>query len=340
VPDTDTDRTTDPTTTDQPPAGRTPSDKPTADKPGADKSGAGGASGDERGAGGEGADGAASGKSGKSAADRTARDGAGGELRGPGWGVLLWRQAGYQLRVSIRNRRTITSAILLPVLILVALRSTSGTGLGTINNLTLVAGALVYGAVSIGFLSHATALVNSRESGVLKRFRGSPLPPWIYLAGRIIATTLLAVAASLVALSLATDIVSIDFPWARLPLIVASLLLGALVWAALGTMMTGFISTPDSTWSTLMIVFLPLMFISGVFVPTSTEPGWLADIANWLPAEPFAELLQKCLTGSLVGSGRDLLVLVGWLVVSSVAAKWTFRWLPTTRKRRKATRKS
>ncbi|HEX5121110.1 MAG TPA: ABC transporter permease [Pseudonocardiaceae bacterium] len=258
----------------------------------------------------------------------------------PSWFSLLVAQTRYQLKVSLRNSRTITSSILLPVLILIALRSTSGAGLGSINNQVLVAGALVYGAISMAYLSHATALVTAREKGVLKRFRGSPLPSWIYFTGRIITTTVLAVLASLVALELAVDIVGISFPWARLGWILLGLMIGSLVWAALGTMMSGVISTPDSAWSTLITTFLPLMFISGIFIPTSTEPVWLADIANWLPAEPFGDFIQHCLSGPLVGLPRDLLVLAGWLVVSSLAARWTFKWLPVTRKRRKATRKA
>ena len=257
----------------------------------------------------------------------------------PSWPALLAGQIRYQMRLSLRNSRTITSSILLPVLILIALRSTTGTGLGSINNQVLVAGALVYGAISMAYLTHATALVTAREKGVLKRFRGSPLPSWIFLAGRIITTAILAVLASLIALDLAVEIVGIGYPFARLGWILLGLVVGSLVWASLGTMMSGIISTPDSAWSTLITTFLPLMFISGIFIPTSSEPHWLADIADWLPAEPFGDLIQHCLSGPLVGLARDLLVLVGWLVVSALAARWTFKWLPVTRKRRRATRK-
>lgn len=259
--------------------------------------------------------------------------------RPPAWPGLLLTQIRYQLKLSMRSSRSITSAILLPVLILIALRSSNGAGVGPDGDRVLVAGALVYGAVSMAYLSHAIWLVNAREKGVLKRFRGSPLPAWIYLAGRMVATTVLAVIASSIALELAMDIVSLSFPWARLPLIPLTLLVGSIVWASLGTMMSGLIATPDSAWSTLVTTFLPLLFISGVFIPTSTEPWWLADIANWLPAEPFGDLVQRCLGGPLDGAARDLLVLAAWLVISAVAARWTFRWLPGTHRRRRATRK-
>jgi ABC-2 type transport system permease protein len=255
----------------------------------------------------------------------------------PGLATLLGSQLGYQLRLSLRSSRSITSAVLLPVLILLALRTSNGT---SEDDRILVAGALVYGVVSMAYMSHATMLVTARERGVLKRFRGSPLPPAVYLTARILTTTVLAVAASCIALELSVEIVDVRFPWSRLPLLLLSLVAGAVVWAALGTLMSGLIAGPDSAWSTLITTFLPLMFISGIFIPLSQEPRWLADIADWLPAEPFGDLVLRCINGTLSGGvGRDLLVLAGWLVLAAVLARFTFKWLPVTRKRRHATRK-
>ena len=58
----------------------------------------------------------------------------------------------------------------------------------------LVAGLTVLGALSTAYLTHAAGLVTARESGVLRRWRASPLPPWAFFTGRMAATTLTAVA--------------------------------------------------------------------------------------------------------------------------------------------------
>lgn len=45
------------------------------------------------------------------------------------------------------------------------------------------------------------------------------------------------------------------------------------------------------------VVIFPLVFISNVFVPTSTMPGWLENIASWNPVGHLVEALRGLLMG-------------------------------------------
>ena len=55
-----------------------------------------------------------------------------------------------------------------------------------------VAGYSVFGLTMTAFNTHGVRLVAARESGILKRWRATPLPRWCYFLGRIVATVVVA----------------------------------------------------------------------------------------------------------------------------------------------------
>ncbi len=245
----------------------------------------------------------------------------------PGPGRVLMGQLGYQLRLLSRTPRATFSAFLLPVLLLVAfhlLRSNSGSA-------SLVGGIVAFGVIMTGYATHAGAVVAARERGVLKRLRGSPLPPWAYFAGSIIATTALCLLSAAVTL-LVARLLGMPVRLAESPALLAVVLLGALSWAALGTAVAAFIPDAGSAGPLLSATYLPVVFVSGVFVPIAAEPGWLATVARWLPAEPFIHALSTALQagGSRVAAppAGDLLNCALWAAVGLCVALRHFRWEP------------
>ena len=89
-----------------------------------------------------------------------------------------------QQRLFWRSRESAFFTFLLPILLLVLLGSVYGDD--EIDGIPaapyLVAGLIGYGVVAVAFAGLAINIVIRRESGVLKRVRGTPLPPAVYLA--------------------------------------------------------------------------------------------------------------------------------------------------------------
>jgi ABC-2 type transport system permease protein len=83
--------------------------------------------------------------------------------------------------------------VLLPVMLLV-LTNLQQAEVAT----AALAGRVVLGVTLTAYLTHAGGLVAAREGGVLKRWGATPLPRWGYLAGRLCATVLLALASGTV----------------------------------------------------------------------------------------------------------------------------------------------
>jgi ABC-2 type transport system permease protein len=244
-------------------------------------------------------------------------------------GYALLGQLGYQLRLLARAPRAVFSAFLLPVLLLVAFHLTGSYSGGV--GLDFVGGLTAFGVIMTGYATHAGGIVAARERGVLKRLRGSPLPPWSYFAGSILATTALCMLSAAATL-LVARMLGVPVRLAEAPALLLVTLLGALCWAALGTAVTAFIPDAGSSGSLLAATYLPVVFVSGVFVPVSAEPGWLAAVAGWLPAEPFVHALGATLQtggpGIPMPPAGDLASCALWAVGGTYLALRCFRWEP------------
>ena len=111
----------------------------------------------------------------------------------PARDALFAHQLRGEQRLYWRSRELAFFTFLFPLLIFVLLGSVYGDDMikkehGVKASAYLLAGILGYGVVSTAFAGLAIVLALRRESGVLKRVRGTPLPPATYL-GAVIAST-------------------------------------------------------------------------------------------------------------------------------------------------------
>ena len=76
------------------------------------------------------------------------------------------------------------------------------------------------------------------------------------------------------------------------------------------------------------IVFLPVIFISGVFYDVDTAPQFLRDVAQVLPLTNIIDGLSAALvTGaSLADHAGDLAVVIAWGVFGTIFAVRGFSW--------------
>jgi ABC-2 type transport system permease protein len=244
----------------------------------------------------------------------------------PGVGRLLLGQIRYQLSLLLATPNALFIGIGLPVLLLVLFHSQRGSFPAA-----SVAGVAVFGLTVTAWNTHGIRLIQAREAGVLKRWRATPLPRWCYFLGRIATTALFSTAAGAVTIGVGVLFYHGHVTAEEAGAILIAMILGALAWAAAATAMTGLIPTAESANPIFMIVYFPVVFVSGGFGATSVLPHWLTTLASYLPAEPMIHALTSSLrhtTGTPLLPGRDVAVLVAWAVAGIVAAVALFRWEP------------
>jgi ABC-type multidrug transport system permease subunit len=183
---------------------------------------------------------------------------------------------------------------------------------------------VTFAALNAGFVSTVIGTALAREQGILKRLRGTPLPAWVYFAGRFGASVALALCSA--GAVLATGIFALHAHLARGALwdLLASFALGLAVAFLFGAALGAFVRKAEAALPLAYAVLLPVAFISGLFFPAPGEAHWLASLARGLPVAPFAGAMEaNFLRAPTIPRGHELVVLAIWGGASALLAAKT-----------------
>jgi ABC-2 type transport system permease protein len=194
-----------------------------------------------------------------------------------------------------------------------------------------VAGILAYTITLSCFSTLGISLVAQREAGQLKRLRGTPMPPWAFIAAQIARSIVLVGLMSVILLVLGRVAFGVHFRAEAIPGLVIFIVVGTATMCALGIAVTAFMPNADAAGTIPPFTAVLLSFISGVFIPVDQLPNWLAAIGRVFPLAHLATGLQTALSPDASGIGvawTSLLVLAIWGVAGSVVALRRFSWSP------------
>ena len=191
----------------------------------------------------------------------------------------------------------------------------------------LVPGIAAMSVMATTFTALAYNIVFLRERGVLKRIRGTPLPTISYLGG-VAANAVTNAAMQIVIITIAGRLFfGIGWPrdWVELIVFVT---LGVICFAALGVAFAHVIPNFESTAAYVNAVFLPVIFISGVFYDVKNVPTFLRDIAEALPLTHLINGLEGAMVrGTGLGSHLSALAVLGlWGAFGLYFAIRGFSW--------------
>ncbi len=253
-------------------------------------------------------------------------------IRRPARQLFLHQLRSEQL-VFWRSREAAFFIFLFPLLLFLLLGSLySGKFQGVPPAWAVLAGLIGYGCANTAFAGLAIQLVLRRESGILKRLRSTPLPPATYVAA-VLASTLIVFALQTVALFLLGRVLyGTPFP-PDVGSLVATVVIGAAVFAALGTAAASAIRSAEGASAVVNFILLPMAFLTGAFGPTHGYPAFLRAIGDVLPLKYFVKLVNAVY---LHGHGfwtqpGALAVLAAWGVAGLVFTIFKFRWEPRGR---------
>ncbi|MBS3933900.1 MAG: ABC transporter permease [Truepera sp.] len=171
------------------------------------------------------------------------------------------------------------------------------------------------------------SIVSYRQIKFLKRLRGSPVTPLAILGGFGLANfivTLLGIALlAIVAVLVYSAVLA-----GSLMAFLGGFVLAFLSLAAIFLFIPGVARSERAAIAISQIIFFPVMFFSGVFIPLDQLPDWIARyISAFIPVTHAVELLQGLWLGApLADLTREMLILLGVLLLGVVIAARTFRW--------------
>ena len=239
--------------------------------------------------------------------------------------ALAWRQYRLERRMFWRNPSAAFFNFLLPLLLLGLFGAVFSGNQDLLD--VIVPGIAGMSVMSTTFSALAMNLTFLREQGVLKRMRGTPLPTGAYLLGIIgnaVTNTAIQITIIIVAGRVLFGVDGLE----NVPVLIVFVVLGVTCFAALGVAMSHVIPNFDSAPAYVNAVFLPVIFVSGVFFDADNAPAYLYVIAQVLPLVHLIDGLSAAMvTGASLGDQSGAICVLGiWTVAALALAIRGFSW--------------
>ncbi|MFI7020391.1 ABC transporter permease [Streptomyces sp. NPDC050164] len=255
------------------------------------------------------------------------------------WGLGL-RRGALEIRQFFRQRDQVVFTFAFPVVFLFLFASIfrdDVAGAGITASQLYVPAMMAAGIMSTSFQALGISIAVEREEKLLRRLRGTPMPPTAYFLGKIWLVLFTGLLETVILLLVGTAVYDVDLPsdagsWFDLAWI---FVLGITACALLGIAISSVPRSANSASSVVVLPFLVLQFISGVYIAIGTIPDWMLTIGALFPLKwmcqglrgvflpESAQVLEQAGSWEL---GRVALVLAAWCVGGLVLCLLTFRW--------------
>jgi ABC-2 type transport system permease protein len=247
-----------------------------------------------------------------------------------------FRVARYTNKAFWRNPANAFFTFAFPLMFLVIFTAIFGSGTvpaagRDISTATFYVGAiLTFSIITATYTNLAINISYTRDMGILKRIRGTPMASWSFMVGRIIHAILITVLLVVIVVAFGAIFYDAEIPSNTLPAFVATIAIGAATFSALGLAITAVIPNADASPAIVNASILPLLFISGVFIPIQDPNAWYVSVAKVFPVYHFAKAMESAYF-SVSGSGFEgghLLIVTAWGIAGVIVAVLFFSWEP------------
>lgn len=180
--------------------------------------------------------------------------------------------------------------------------------------------------VTVGLMSIPISTSTARESGILRRYRVTPLRPGVYLISEVVHYYLMTLAGVLLLFFVGRLAYRVQTGGNWLSILLG-FTLGSLSTFALGYVIAGLAPTARIAQTVGMVLAFPMIFLSGATIPLQVMPEGVQNFSRYIPLTHVVKLIQGLWYGEPWGDYLlEVAVLVGTLVVCTLIAIRTFRW--------------
>ena len=237
--------------------------------------------------------------------------------------ALAWQQFRLERKLFWRNPSAAFFNFLLPLVLLLLVASVFASDEDELR--VLIPGIAGMSVMATTFTALAFNLTFLREQEILKRVRGTPMPAASYFGGLIGSAVVNAFVQVALVVLIGHLVYDVDWPrdWGAL---VGFTALGVICFGALGVAFSHAIPNFDAAPAYVNAVFLPLIFISGVFYSAESLPAALEAVAEALPLKHLVDGLSDAIAGGSADPLAAAAVVAAWAAAGFVLAVRFFRW--------------
>jgi ABC-2 type transport system permease protein len=226
--------------------------------------------------------------------------------------TIYLKEAKYEFLKNLRLRVYTASVISFPLmfyvlfgLVLNSKQAIGGTGIPTY----LIATYGTFGVMGASLFGTASGLASDRGLGWLQVKRASPMPPFAYFTAKVLVSMGFSAIVVILLVLLGISFGGVRFPVGELSKLLATLVVGSIPFSAMGLAL-GYFAGPNSAPAAINLIYLPMSFCSGLWVPYMFLPKVVRQIALALPPYHLSQLAL-----GVVGAGRQESAATHWEVL-------------------------
>ena len=224
--------------------------------------------------------------------------------------TIYLKEAKYEFLKNLRLRVYTASVISFPLMFyvlfgLVLNHKDAAVG-GTTITTYLIPTYGTFGVMGASLFGTASGLAAERGLGWLQVKRASPMPPFAYFTAKVALGMIFSAVVVVLLLLLGTTFGGVHMALLDAAKLVAILVSGSLPFCAMG-LAIGYFVGPNSAVAIINLIYLPLSFCSGLWVPIMFLPKLLQQVAHFLPPYHLAQLAL-----GVVGAGQHESDLMHW----------------------------
>lgn len=206
--------------------------------------------------------------------------------------TIFMRETRYEFVRAMRTKAFSLSVIGFPVMfyLLFGVMNRGGTVHGQIVAKYLVASYAAFGVVGSALFGIGVGLAGERASGWLELKRASPMPPLTYLAAKCVSAVAFGLIIATILCLVGTIAAGVHLSALEYLGICSMSVIGGVPFACMGLLLA-MLLPPNSAPGIVNLIYLPMSYCSGLWMPIALLPEWLQHAAPWLPTYHLAQLM-------------------------------------------------
>jgi ABC-2 type transport system permease protein len=146
-----------------------------------------------------------------------------------------------------------------------------------------------FGVIGAALFGFGVTVAVERGHGWLEAKRTTPMPVTSYFVAKLVMAMLFSTIIVLLLFAMGTFLAGVTLPFLKGLALLATLVAGSITFCALG-LAVGFCVGPSAAAPIVNVLYLPMAFVSGLWVPIQFLPNAAQVIARWLPPYHFSQL--------------------------------------------------
>ncbi|MCI3272896.1 ABC transporter permease [Streptomyces cylindrosporus] len=230
-----------------------------------------------------------------------------------------------ELTRALRNRKFLFFSVIYPSVIFLLVSNQTGNvdGSGLSVAKYVMVSMASFGALTAVLMGNSERIAKEREGGWVRQLRLTTLPGRGYVLAKTASAAVVSLPSIVVVFLVAAAVKDVRLDAWQWVALTGAIWAGSFVFAALGVAI-GYLASGDAVRPITMIVYFGLSILGGLWMPSSSFPSWLQDIAKWLPTHAYAAL-GRAIEQSQAPHAQDIAILVAFFLLFAGGAAWLYR---------------